>query len=63
MESGRCEKVVLGHEAYIHALVVTKDCENVTSGSFDGTVRLWSIESGTMRKRCLGIKEKCTRRQ
>ena len=44
----RHRKITLyGHSASVYAISISPDNENIISGSFDGTVRLWNIHTKT----------------
>jgi len=38
--------VLIGHTNGVNTVCVTSDCNYIISGSWDNTVRVWSIESG-----------------
>ncbi len=53
MESGRCLRVLEGHNGRVWSVAWSDDGSRVLSGSSDRTVRLWEVESG----RCLRVFE------
>jgi WD40 repeat protein len=44
--SGRCLRVLDGHDAFVSSLSVSTTERHVYSGSWDNTIRLWDYESG-----------------
>ena len=49
LESGRCQKTLVGHEDGVTTL--TFDQTTIISGSLDCTIRLWCLATG----QCVGV--------
>ena len=45
-DTGRLERVLLGHTKWVSALAWSPDGKNLASASWDQTVRLWHLASG-----------------
>jgi len=54
LESGRCVRELEGHEAEVHAVVMTADGKRAVSGSLDTTLRIWDLETGTCLRKIEG---------
>ena len=39
-------KVFKGHNYYVSSVVISTDGGKIVSGSYDNTVRVWSMETG-----------------
>jgi WD40 repeat protein len=46
MEAGRSVRVFEGHEQAVESFALPSDGLRLISGSRDGTVRMWDLESG-----------------
>ena len=44
--TGNYERIFMGHEDYVTSVALNKDCSQAYSGSEDGTIRVWNVESG-----------------
>ncbi|MEP7272575.1 MAG: hypothetical protein ABI882_13810, partial [Acidobacteriota bacterium] len=47
-------RVLTGHTGMVSALAFTRNSRTLASGGFDGTVRLWDVESGSQRRLLTG---------
>ena len=47
LASGRLERTLEGHTDTVGAVAVTADGQRIISGSYDHTVRVWNLASGT----------------
>ena len=45
--SGQLLATLQGHTGLVYSVALSADGQLVASGSFDGTVRLWEVSSGT----------------
>jgi WD40 repeat protein len=43
---GRLLRTLSGHSSYVRAVAVTADGKRLISGSYDGTVKVWNLETG-----------------
>jgi WD40 repeat protein len=48
--SGLLIETLLGHSNWINSLVITPDGRYLVSGSFDGSLKIWDLESGRLVK-------------
>lgn len=51
---GYARRALRGHSHYVQDVVISSDGQFCLSGSWDGTLRLWDINSGTTTRRFLG---------
>lgn len=49
-------KSLLGHNHFVQDLAISSDGQYVLSGSWDKTLRLWEIQSGSTTRRFVGHK-------
>ena len=48
------KKALTGHSHYVEDVVISSDGQFALSGSWDGTLRLWELTSGTTTRRFVG---------
>lgn len=60
-ETGRCVRVLEGHNAYVWAVAWSTDQQRALSASRDKTIRLWEIESGQCLRMFQGHKHEVVR--
>ncbi|KAG0490618.1 hypothetical protein HPP92_007481 [Vanilla planifolia] len=46
METGKRKTIFRGHKDYLHSVVVRRSCNQIITGSEDGTARIWDCRSG-----------------
>ena len=51
---GYARKALRGHSHYVQDVVISSDGQFCLSGSWDGTLRLWDINSGSTTRRFIG---------
>jgi WD40 repeat protein len=51
---GYAKKALKGHSHYVEDVVISSDGQFALSGSWDGTLRLWELTSGTTTRRFVG---------
>jgi hypothetical protein len=51
---GFAKKALKGHSHYVEDVVISSDGQFALSGSWDGTLRLWELTSGTTTRRFVG---------
>jgi guanine nucleotide-binding protein subunit beta-2-like 1 protein len=51
---GFARRALKGHSHFVQDVVISSDGQFALSGSWDGTLRLWDIRSGTTAKRFVG---------
>jgi len=54
---GRPKKSLRGHSHFVQDVVISSDGQFALSGSWDGTLRLWDLESGKTTRRFVGHKK------
>ena len=47
-ETGAQEKALEGHKDWVYSLAVSRDGKRLVSGSWDGEVKIWSLEEGKL---------------
>ncbi|MFM2310967.1 MAG: hypothetical protein RLZZ04_243 [Cyanobacteriota bacterium] len=50
VDTGRCIQVLHGHKSAVRGLNLTPNNQTLVSGSNDGMIRLWDLETGQTRK-------------
>ncbi|KZP10334.1 WD40 repeat-like protein [Athelia psychrophila] len=43
-----CEQVIEGHTGNVYSVAFSPDSEHITSGSYDGTIRIWDARTGEL---------------
>ena len=54
---GFARRALKGHEHYVQDVVISSDGQFALSGSWDGTLRLWDLNTGTTTRRFVGHKK------
>jgi WD40 repeat protein len=55
VKSGKVTKILQGHKGGVHALAFSPRADRLVSGSIDGTLRLWDLQTGREWKQFPGI--------
>ena len=56
IELGKPYKMFMGHSHFVNEICLTGDSKHVFSASWDGTVRLWNVQTGKTITKLVGHK-------
>jgi WD40 repeat protein len=48
LETGRALRTLEGHSGYVNGLAVTPDGQRAVSASYDKTLKVWDLDTGTL---------------
>jgi WD40 repeat protein len=55
VKTGECISIFKGHAGFVEDASFTNDSRHVVSGSRDGTIRFWNVETTEEIARCYGF--------
>ena len=47
-QNWKCQKTLTGHSDWVACVAITEDGKKIASGSFDGKIKIWDLESGEL---------------